>query len=822
MIRYIPRYEKTGTPEQISNLSSETGISPMMAEILLDRGLDTPEKINSFFNPTLESFHNPFLFNSMGKAVELIRDAVDNGDRITIYGDYDADGVTSTCILLLYLRSVHANVDYYIPNRQEEGYGLHMDAIDEIAEAGTKLIVTVDCGITNKEEIGRAKELGITVVVTDHHEAPEELPDADVILNPRCCPEYPFSCLCGAGVAWKLVCALGGYEYASTLLDLAALGTVADLVPLQGENRLIVTLGIRLMNEKLRPGLSALVDVSGLTGQQLSAGHLGFQIGPRINAGGRMDSSSKSVEMLVSEDYDAARQIALDLDANNSARREIEQKMMAEAEQILMDSTCLCDVRGIVLWNRNWAPGVLGIVASRLQEKYHRPVVLFGGSEDKESFYGSARSVPNLNIVEALQACSAHLNRYGGHAQAAGMETLNEEETAAFAEEFCAYLESCPEELFFPYSYYDATGELQNITPQLVEEIESMSPMGVGNPTPVIWVHDTGIQVIRTMGDCNQHFSARLTSGEMILDAVAFRQKPPVNYPGMLGNYDVLCVPTLNEWRGRSTLQCQIKTWNSRKSMLEVDRYLRQSSDDFRNALWTRFWMSLQEEDMVESVEIMDDIIETAVYLLQESAFGTLVFAGTPEAAQKLIHHPLMDGVCSNGMLILPQEEPVEPGMNCILAGRSFWDVKLEHYRRIVLLDGLVSSQEAGYLFRHFREGDGEILIGAEEMSVSHLMYVPDMDVEWFRETYKKLRHALQNGYTGNGGIGHITWLARILNVHCWKSRAALNVFRELGLVEYTSRTEMKLNENIRGLNLQESKTFRKLQGLEKEPGMPF
>jgi len=822
MIRYIPRYPKEKPSEEIHELSLASGVSPLMAEILCDRGLDTADKIRSFFHPDERDFHNPFLFRAMDKAVTLIHDAVEKDEKITVYGDYDADGVTATSILMLYLRSVHANADYYIPNRQYEGYGLHNESVQEIIESGTKLMITVDCGITNHEEIRLAREAGITVILTDHHEPPEVLPEADAIINPKCCPEYPFSSLCGAGVAWKLVCALGGYQFSYTLLDLAALGTVADLVQLQGENRAIVTLGIRMMNENTRCGIAALADVAGLSGQTISAGHLGFQLGPRINAGGRIDSSAKSVEMLITDDYEKAREIALDLDVNNSHRREIEQSMLEEAERILLESACLSDVRAIVLWNRKWTPGVLGIVASRLQEKYHRPVVLFGGSEGKDALYGSARSVPDLNIVEVMQQCSEHLVRFGGHSQAAGMEVAGESQAAAFAAEFCAILDSYPEELFLPYSYYDAKTELQSITPQLVEEIESMAPMGVGNPTPVLWVNDTDIQVLRTMGDNNQHFSARLVSSDTMLDAVAFRQKAPAHFPGMIGNFDVLCVPALNEWRGRSTLQCQIKNWNSRKSVYEVERYFRQAEDDFRNALWSRFWISAQGEDLADSVELQDDILETAVYILQESSFGTIVFAGTPETAQEVIHHPLLEEDCHNGLLVLPGEEVPEPGMNCILAGRSFWDVNLEHYRRVILLDGLVSPQESGYLWSRFRDGDGEVLVGSGDRSVSHLMYAPELDIDWFRDAYKKLRRAVGNDYKGNGGAGHIAWFAQILRVPHWKARVALTTFRELGLVEYLSRQELRINDSVRGLNLEESRTYRKLHGQEMEPGMPF
>jgi len=822
MIRYLPRYTQYCDCDRIDEIAREAGISRLTAGILCDRGLDTPGKIREFYAPDRKSFHNPFLMKDMDKAVRLLREAFDKQEKITIYGDYDTDGVTATAILLTYLQTVGAQADYYLPSRQSDGYGLHKSALDDIAASGTKLLITVDCGISNIAEIAYARSLGLKVIVTDHHEPQEVLPEAEAVVNPKCSPDYPFDSLCGAGVALKLVQAMGDQAVADAALDLAALGTVADLVHLQGENRAIVTMGLRVMNENLRCGIRALVDVSGLTGQSLSAGHLGFQLGPRINAGGRMDSSMKSVEMLVTEDYDSAYAIAMDLDANNSERRRVEQEMLEDAEKMLDESCCLCDRRGIVLWNRSWAPGVLGIVASRLQERFHRPVVLLGGAEGGETFYGSARSVPDLNLVELLRVCSEHLLRFGGHAQAAGMEVADEEEAARFARDLEDALESYPEELFLPYHYYDAQTDLSEITPQLVEEIDAMAPMGVGNPTPVLWVKDAEIQVLRTMGEQNQHFSARITSGDAMVDAVAFRQTPPRPIPGIHGKYDILCVPALNEWRGHQTLQCQIKAWYTRKTTADAENYLRRANDDFLGALWTRYWMSGSGEDKSIDADWQEDILDTAIYILRESAFGTLIVAGTPAMAQRVLRHPLMEGICEEGLFILPGEEMPEPGMSCIAVGRSFRELKLSHYRRVILLDGLVSAKETGFLYSRFCQGDGEVIVGSEEKAVSHIMYMPNLDIEWFRDAYRSLRRATQEGYTGNGGVGHGEWFARILNQPRWMARVALMTFRELGLLEYVSWTELKLTPAGRPLNLEESVTYRKLHGLEPEPGMPF
>ena len=414
MLRLIPKnQEKRQVPPELASL----GLPDRLLELLLDRQIDTPEKIERYLHPKREDLHDPMLMQDMGKAVAVIRDAIEKHEEITVFGDYDVDGVTATAILLTYLRKQGAQVDFYIPDRHGEGYGLNIAAVEQIA-SHSKLLITVDCGITCAAEVARAKELGMRVIVTDHHQLGPQMPECEAVLNPLL-GDYPFRRLCGAGVAFKLVQAIGGTEAIEPLWELAALATIADIVPLMDENRVIVSYGLAAMAATQRPGLIALMESAGVDPQKVTSADVAFRMAPRINAGGRLALASRGVQLLTTRRMDTAKEIAEELNQDNIRRRELEIDIFKQADEMTRQQIDFMNERAIVVCGEGWNPGVIGLAASRLVEKYKWPTVLL--AQDGDICVGSARSIPGVNIHDAMSTCRDLFVRFGGHAQAAGL-----------------------------------------------------------------------------------------------------------------------------------------------------------------------------------------------------------------------------------------------------------------------------------------------------------------------------------------------------------------------------------------------------------------
>ena len=391
------------------------GMPHLLHALLIQRGVASAAEAEAFLAPTEALLHDPLLLSDMDRAVSRLQSALAAGERVCVYGDYDVDGVCAAAILFLHLRSLGAKARVYLPDRQREGYGLNEEAVRALA-ADTDLLVSVDCGVNAVDMASLARRLGMDIVITDHHRPGETLPDCPVVdplLN-----DYPCPHLSGAGVAFKLVEALSGRAAAMEYIDLAALSTVADVVPLLDENRFIVRAGLQRMNERPRPGVAALKRVAGLENRALTAGHLGFQLGPRLNAGGRLGSARRGLELLLTEDRARAEALAEELDAENSARRNVENAILDQAEEALRDFDFPAR-RAIVLAREGWNPGVLGLAASRLVEKYHYPAILL--CEENGVLKGSCRSIPGVDIFAALSASAQWLARFGGHRQAAGL-----------------------------------------------------------------------------------------------------------------------------------------------------------------------------------------------------------------------------------------------------------------------------------------------------------------------------------------------------------------------------------------------------------------
>jgi single-stranded-DNA-specific exonuclease len=495
-------------------LADELGLSEPVAVTLVRRGFRTPAEARAFL--AADESHSPFAFDSMELAVEAVRAAIAGGRRITVHGDFDVDGVCATALMVSTLRELGADCDWFIPSRVDDGYGLTAGNVRRLAERGTSLLLTVDCGITSVAEVQLARELGIEVIVTDHHQPGPELPDCP-ILHPQV-SGYPFESLCGTAVAWKLALAL---QAGDADLDLVALATVADLVPLVGENRSIVRRGLAVIRRTQRVGLRALMAVAKCDPERLDESDLGFRLAPRINAAGRLYRADAGVELFLTEDERRAEAIAVELSRANSERRATEREVDAAAEAARRElPEQLREAPGIVVAGRDWHPGVVGIVASRLVERHHRPAVVISLDEEGGG-RGSGRSIPGFDLLAALEACAEHLEGFGGHRAAAGLQ-IRAQHVEAFQAAFAAHARSVlGEEDLRRTERVDAMVGGVGLGLELAEELKQLAPFGMGNPGVRLLVPSARVSDVRAMGE-GKHARFSLHSGSHRALGVAF------------------------------------------------------------------------------------------------------------------------------------------------------------------------------------------------------------------------------------------------------------------------------------------------------------
>lgn len=548
---------------QAQRIAQEFKISPLLAQVLLNRKLQTHEEILSFLQPTLAQLPDPSLMKDMDKATNRITQAIAGDEAITIYGDYDVDGTTATVLLLNFLQAIGAKVDYYIPHRMKEGYSLNRGALDRLAARGTKVLITVDNGISAVEEARYAQELGIDLIITDHHEVPSEIPPAKAILNPKQKEDsFPGKELAGVGVAYYLIIGLRRALREAGLLpdqepnlrkalDLVAVGTIADLAPLRGLNRVLVREGLGVLTRTERKGLRALMEVAGVS-DKVRADQVAFQIGPRINAAGRLQDASLGVQLLLTEDENTARRMAEQLNQANISRRELEDKITSEAVDMILDQGVRGKYQSLVLFNEKWHSGVIGIVASRLVERFHLPTILL--TRDREGLKGSARSIKKFNIVEGLGVCSSLLTKYGGHAYAAGL-SLVQENLEKFRKKFDEVVRSqLQEQDFQPYLQMDAESSLSQIDPDFLEQLSKLEPFGLGNPAPLFLLRKARVRDSRIVGE--KHLRMRVGQGQKVLGAIGFRLGS--KQPEALTQVDLAFVPEWNEWNGNKNIQLRL------------------------------------------------------------------------------------------------------------------------------------------------------------------------------------------------------------------------------------------------------------------------
>lgn len=513
-------------------LADELNISPVLTEILVRRGIETREQARLFFRPTVDDLPDPFLMDDMQKAADRILRTVNEGRRIMVFGDYDVDGTNGTSLLSTFLRKIGADVVSYIPDRLKEGYGLSIVGIDKAKSLGVDLLISIDCGITGHKQVAHARSLSIDVIICDHHEPAETLPDAYAILNPlKPSCRYPFKSLCGCGVGFKLIQALSKSERVqsafggevetrlASYLDLVALATTADIVPLTGENRTMVKLGLELINTRPRPGIRALIETAGIRLGRITAGQVVFVIAPRINAVGRLGDANRAVDLLTCESEKEALAFAQVFEQENKNRRKIDEDTFVQAQEIVEKYLDFDRDSAIVLHQESWHPGVIGIVASRLVERYYRPTIMMttvGGVAK-----GSARSVPGFDIYQALKKCEDKLLQFGGHKYAAGL-SVDVARLDEFKEAFAEVAKDLlTPELLTPEIRIDAEITLSELTPKFIRILNQFAPFGPGNMRPVFAAR--GLEVAGTPGIVGgNHLRFKVKQSNRVFDAIAF------------------------------------------------------------------------------------------------------------------------------------------------------------------------------------------------------------------------------------------------------------------------------------------------------------
>ena len=552
------RWDVELVDERLSKaMSKELNIHPIISKMLIRRGIKEVSEARRFLNPSLADLYDPFLLDGMETAVKRINQALMNKEPILIYGDYDVDGVSSTCLMLKVLRQMGATVDYYIPHRFREGYGIHKEALKLAEERGFRLIISVDTGIAAIEQAAYAKELGLDLIITDHHEPQETLPDALAVINPKkpgC--SYPFKMLAGVGVAFKLATALLG-DVPEEWLDIAALGTIADLVPLVDENRVLAYYGLKQMNQTVHTGLKALIRTSDID-RTVTAGHVGFLLGPRLNASGRLNTADTAVRLLMTDDREEAEELAEELDALNRKRQQLVDEMTLEAVEEIEENPKKHE-HVIVVARPNWNVGVVGIVASRLVEKYYRPVLVLGIDEEKQIAKGSARSIQGFHLFQALSECKDWFTQFGGHEMAAGM-TLDVKNIPELHERLSALAKEWirPED-YVPLMLAEGELDADQVEPDLIDQLDVLAPFGVGNPTPLFIINEIPVSRIQRMGKEKEHVKLFLQRKKGTLNAVGFRLGDQANGLAPDVRIRLLGELEMNEWNGNRAPQVIIR-----------------------------------------------------------------------------------------------------------------------------------------------------------------------------------------------------------------------------------------------------------------------
>ena len=546
-------------------LAKDIGISPILCRLLQERGINTAAEAKRFFRPQLSELHDPFLMKDMDRAVERLNQAMGRKERILVYGDYDVDGTTAVTLVYKFLQQFYSNIDYYIPDRYNEGYGVSQKGVDYAYETGVKLVIVLDCGIKAVEEIGYAKSKGIDFIICDHHVPDEVLPPAVAILNPkRFDSTYPYSHLSGCGVGFKFMQAFAlnnGIDVSqlTPLLDLVAVSIASDIVPVMGENRILAYHGLRQLNSNPSVGLKAIIDVCGLSEREINMSDIVFKIGPRINASGRIQNGKEAVDLLIEKDFQTALEKSNLINKYNETRKDLDKNMTEEANRIVDNLESLDQQRSIVIYNEAWHKGVIGIVASRLTEIYYRPTVVLTRTENMAT--GSARSVSGFDVYKAIEHCRDLLENFGGHTYAAGL-SMKVENVAEFTRRFEEYVTEpiLPEQTNATIDI-NAQLDFRDITPKFFFDLKKFSPFGPDNLKPIfatLNVYDYGTS--KVVGRDQEHIKLELVDNKSnnVMNGIAFGQSSQARYIKTKQSFNI-CYTIEENTHKRGDIQLQIE-----------------------------------------------------------------------------------------------------------------------------------------------------------------------------------------------------------------------------------------------------------------------
>jgi len=564
MLETVWKYSELAEPAQVSELCEQLGVKGDVAQLLINRGISDFDEAKGFFRPSFEDLHDPFLMKGMDKAVSRLEEALGNGEKLLIYGDYDVDGTTSVALVYSFLKDL-GQVDFYIPDRYKEGYGLSIAGIDYAKANDISLIIALDCGIRAIDKVAYANEQGIDIIICDHHLPGIELPAACAILDPKqlgC--DYPYKELCGCGVGFKL---LQGYyekndadfDRLTAKLDLVAIAIAADIVPITGENRILATFGVQQVNQNPSTGIRALLEYTKMN-REMTITDVVFTIAPRINAAGRIASGKRAVELLITGNFEDALEFSAEISKYNTERRELDKSVTDSALDILETDDFYKESRSTVVFNSEWHKGVVGIVASRLIEQHYKPTIVLTESEGKAT--GSARSVHDFDVHAALVECEGLLEQFGGHKYAAGM-TLSLDNVDAFRQKFEEVVAARIEEhQFTPKLNIDLEIDLDRITPKFMSLLKQFGPFGPGNMNPVFVSRNLIAEDARTMGADNSHLRFKAKQQDVrhsIVQAVAFKMGPLYDKLAKGAQFDLAYTIEENHWNGRVSLQLNVK-----------------------------------------------------------------------------------------------------------------------------------------------------------------------------------------------------------------------------------------------------------------------
>lgn len=554
--------ESTGSKADL--LAKQLGVSTLLGQLLLNRGISEQATAEAFLTPDLGQLHDPFLFKDMRRAVERLRQAIERQEQVLIYGDYDVDGITSIALMIRVLgKHLPGKLLYYIPKRLEEGYGLHLNCLEKALTRGVSLVITVDCGVSAGEEADYLKSKGIDLIITDHHQPQEKLPDAYAIIDPKISDSgYPFPLLAGVGVTFKLLQGLAVVlpeikEKLMANLDLVAFGTVADIVPLLEENRVLVKYGLERIAKTENIGLQALIQGASLKGREVTCGHIGYVLAPRVNAAGRIGNPSIGVKLFLTNDPLQAMDFAKELEKENQLRQEVETLVLQEAKAQIEQEPSLAEEHALVLAGENWHLGVIGIVASRLVEIYNKPVILIGldGAEGR----GSGRSIPGFNLFQALENCGQFMGKFGGHEFAAGL-TISREQIPGFRKAFQEYArENIAREDLIPSIQVEGLIDLSGVTVDLARELAKLAPYGPANPTPVLGCRSLHLVDYKNVGENGRHLKLKVACRDVVREGIGFNLGFVQQELASAREVDLAFSLEENSWNGSAQVQLNLK-----------------------------------------------------------------------------------------------------------------------------------------------------------------------------------------------------------------------------------------------------------------------